>query len=194
MAANDLTTLAAFKSYAQIDVSDTSADAVINRLITWASGVIRSHLDRAITIPTVTETRGFYMQDQKLLVFDDKVTNITQVVAPVGFYVEGELYDGSDVVDPANYVLTTGPAFSTLRLDYPVDGILEVSATYGWAASPSDLEYATTVQVDIWYRGNVIAPWNPPDDAEQKREEIPGNLSKSVKELLEPWLFKQAVT
>lgn len=191
MAANDLTTLTVFKDYAQIDTGDTAADATIGRLITWASGVIRSYLQRSITIPQVTEQRTLYFEGEKSKLLEDKVADITEVLAPLAYLVEGEIYSTELVI--VEYEYEQSNAFTRLLLPVLTTGVVQITGTWGWATPPSDLEYACTVQVDEWFRGNVQAVWNPPDEGEAKKQEISGGLSDHVKEILEPWSFSTRV-
>jgi hypothetical protein len=191
VAADDLTTLETFKEYAQIEEDDTAADAVINRLITWSSSLIRSHLQRAITIPQLIASRTIYFEGESTMLMEDRVEDITEVLAPIGYYVEGEIYSDDEVVVEFQY--EQSHSFTRLILPTKVVGPVYVTGTWGWDTVPTDLEYACTLQVDDWFRGNVQAVWNPPDEGETKRKEISGALSDHVKEILEPWVFRTRV-
>lgn len=185
MAEGDLTTLASFKDYAQIDQADTSNDAVLGRLITWASSLVRTYVGREFTIPVVVETRVIHAHGGMVYYLGDKLTDVTQIKAPAQYFVEGETVAYSDLI--TNYDLNQRPTGTILNFYSPVKGKMEISGTWGWAEVPHDVEYATIIAVDTWYRGNVIAPWNPPDDQEQERGGIKGTLPGTTKDILDPW-------
>jgi hypothetical protein len=191
VAEDDLTTLTIFKEYAQIPSDDTAADDTINRLITWGSGLIRSYLQRSITMPPVTEQRVIYFNGERSKLLEDNAEDITQVIAPVGYLVEGEIYmPEEEIID---FEWEQSVAFTRIILPDQYVGPVYITATWGWETVPSDLEYAATLQVDEWFRGNVMAVYNPPDEGESRRREISGGLSDHVKEILEPWTFRTRV-
>lgn len=185
MAEGDLTSLTSFKDYAQIDAAETQNDAIISRLISWASSMARSYTGRELTVPTVVQTRYLQSYGGNEYYLGDKLTDVTQIVSPMQYFVEGETISYSDLI--TDYDLTQRPHGTVLRFFSPVVGKISITGTWGWEEPPPDVEYAVIIAVDTWYRGNVIAPWNPPDDQEAERGGIKGTLPSSSKEILDPW-------
>lgn len=186
----DLATLAACKEYIRPDTNDD--DAIISRLIGWASGQVRRYTQRLLTTPPVPEQRAIYFTDTRSRRLDDPLTTVTEIVAPVNTFVDGEPYPYERVMDPTEYELIQTPVGTTLRFDERQSGKFLITGTWGWATVPGDIEQAVILAVDEWYRSNVIAPYQGQDEGERSEGRNIA-LPDEVKEVLDPWALVELI-
>lgn len=178
----NLASLGALQTY--IEPADQEDSETLQKLSTWASNLIRSYCQRPFTIPSVVEQRSHEFVGTRSRRFMDKLTEITEIVAPVTFYVEGEPYPYTQVLDPSQYRLEQWPTHTTLRFDSPADGIFQITGRWGWDEVPSDLEYACVITVDEWYRSNVISGYSDTQGGPEGRNLY---LPREVQEALGAW-------
>lgn len=187
----DLATLSAARDYIRPDT--TEDDEVILRLIGWASGQVRRYTQRLLTTPPVTEQRAIYFMDTRSRRLDDPLFNVTEIVAPVDTYVEGEPYPYERVMDSSEYELVQTPIGTTLRFDERQSGKFLITGTWGWSEVPSDIENAVVVAVDEWYASNIIAPYGGQEEGE-RGEGRNIALPREVKEILDPWRLVELIS
>lgn len=116
---------------------------------------------------------------------------MTQIVAPVDHYVDGEPYPFERTLDPSEYELITRPNGTTLRFDYPGEGKYLITGTWGWSTIPGDVEYAAIVTVDEWYRGNILPPGGEREEGEAEGRNL--YLPREVQEGLQPWRLVEVI-
>lgn len=172
----NLVSLSKVKNYIQPDAGGD--DEVLNDLTRFASALIRTYVGRPLTTPTVVEQRPFYFSGRRSIRLDDRLTNATYVAAA---------YPYDRVLAADEYEVREFPTVSELVLDRAVEGKVLVSGTWGWgtAGIPGDLEYATIVTVDEWYRGNVIPSTATREEGEAEGANI--YLPQEVQQMLAPW-------
>jgi hypothetical protein len=172
----DLATLSTVKRYVQPD--DDSDDEVISDLIRYASAMIRTFTGRRFTTPPVTEQRSLLVPGRRSVRLDDKLTSVTAVSAP---------YPYERALTVAEYEVRSYPTVSELTFARPVEGTVLVTGTWGWSAGslPADLEYATVVAADEWYRSNVVPSQERRAEGQQESRNL--TLPREVQEILEPW-------
>lgn len=136
----DLTTLANVKQYLNLG-TNTSADALLGRLISAASSWVRSYLNRDITQQAYTDTLDG-TGTQRMIVAQYPVTALTSVTV-----------DGQDVT--AN-VISDGRRLLKLKDGYGVftegTGNVVVNYTAGYATTPYDIEQAVIEIVALRFR------------------------------------------
>lgn len=185
----DLATLSDALDYIRPDADGD--DAIIARLISWASGQTRRYTQRLLTTPpSVAEQRAIYFTDTKSRRLDDPLTNVTEIVAPVDFLVEGEPYPFERVMDASEYELVQTPIGTTLRFDEPTSGKFLITGTWGWAQVPDDIQMAVIVAADEWYRSNILSAAEPDEDRSEGRNIA---LPREVKEILDPWRLVELI-
>ena len=157
MAAGDLTTLANVKAWFAPPLTVTADDALLERLVTAASGFILSWIGRDIALRECAETRDG-TGGVRLAFSNTPVVSVTSVAI-----------DGVEV-PPAPDALRPGYVFSAtqlyLRGHVFTRGNQNVSLSYtaGYAAVPAEIEQACIELVALRYR---------------ERERI-GHVSKSL--------------
>ncbi len=189
----DLATLSAAKTYIRPDGNED--DAIIELMLGWASDRIRAHTYRRFTVPKVTQVeRPVYFYNTNSVRFDDYLTNVTKVTAPVSFYVDGEPYPYIRDLTTDEYEVRQFPTVTEMRLDYPGDNKFLITGDWGWNQSevPEDLQRLTIITVDEWYRSNIIASYEGQAEGE-RREGRNISLPREVKEDLEQWILREVI-
>lgn len=189
----DLATLSDARAYIRPDGNED--DAVIEMMLGWASDRIRAHTYRKFTVPKVTQQeRPVYFYDTASARLDDYLTNVTQVTAPVNFYVEGEPYPYVRNLTSDEYEIRQFPTVTELRLDYAGTDKFLVTGDWGWNQSevPEDLQRLTIITVDEWYRSNIIASYEGVSEGE-RREGRNISLPREVKDDLEAWVLREVI-
>jgi hypothetical protein len=176
----ELVTLSYVKRYVQPDSEED--DQILADLIRYASGLIRTYTERRLTRPPVTEQRALYWTGRRSGRLDDKLSDVTEIVAPYPF--ERALTAGE-------YELEQFPTLSQLTLDRAVEGKLLVTGTWCWDQLPGDLQYATIACVDEWYRGNQLPPTGGRAEGEPEGANI--YLPREVQQILSPWQPRQLI-
>jgi len=182
-------TLSTVKNYIQPDTDDD--DGLISTLLRWASAEIRDYTGRMFTRPPVTEQRTLYLDGTRSVRLDDPLSDITEIIAPLTYYVDGELYPLESTLTADQYELRTRPTGTTLRFDFPATGKFLVSGTWGWQQIPGAVEAATTLTVDEWYRGNVLPPTGTREEGASEGRNL--YLPREVQETLNQWVMKEYV-
>jgi hypothetical protein len=176
----ELVTLSYVKRYVQPDSEED--DQILADLIRYASGLIRTFTERRLTRPPVTEERTLYWTGRRSGRLDDKLSDVTEIVAP---------YPYERALTASEYELEQFPTVSVLTVDQPVEGKLLVSGTWGWDQLPGDIQYATIATVDEWYRGNALAPIHGREEGEPEGANI--YLPLEVQQILTPWQHRQLI-
>jgi hypothetical protein len=165
---------------------------VLTDLIRYASGMIRSHTQRQFTYPVAeAEQRALWFSGQKTMALDDPIANITEIIAPLNHFVDGEPFPIVHVLTAEEYSVLTTPIGNKLRLAEPGNGRFDVTADWGWAQIPGDVQYAAIATVDEWYRSNIAPAINTREQGEQEGRNI--YLPREVQESLENWRLKEYV-
>ena len=188
----DLATLSTVKDYVGPD--DNSDDAMLAKLTGWASDMIRDQTQRVFTHPpTATpEQRAVWFMGTKSVRLDDPLTDITEIIAPLGHTVDGEPYPFVRVLLEEEYEVLTRPTGTTLRLDFPGNGKYLVTGTWGWETIPGSIEYATVVTVDEWYRSNLLPSGGGREEGSGEGKNL--FLPREVQEGLEPWSLVEMIS
>jgi hypothetical protein len=176
----ELVTLSAAKTYIQPDSEED--DQILADLIRYASGLIRTFTERRLTRPPVTEQRALYWTGRRSGRLDDKLSDVTEIVAP---------YPYERPLTPGEYEIQQFPTLSQLTLDRAVEGKLLVSGTWGWDQLPGDIQYACIATVDEWFRGNLLPATGTRSEGEPESANI--TLPEEVKEMLMPWQHRQLI-
>lgn len=177
------------KAYIQPD--DDSDDEVISMLTRWASSQVREFTERQFTRPPVTEQRSVYFAETRNEKLDDPLTNVTEIVAPIGHIVDGEPYPFTYVMDPSEYELLQRPTGTTIRLDSPGDGKFLITGTWGWEEMPGTIEQAVIATADEWYRSNVLPTTSGREEGSTESRNL--YLPREVQEMLYPWQINRWV-
>lgn len=149
MAAGDLTSLANVKQWLNITV--TTDDALLTRLITAASAFVQTWLDRTIGSATYTEFRDG--NDQNRLMLKNRPVTAVSAVAINGVPIQ------QAVPLAPNQPVQAGWLFSD-KMVYLVGfqfwkGLQNVQIQYtaGFATTPPDIEQATIELISLKYAG-----------------------------------------
>ena len=178
------------KSYIQPDSGED--DDLIALLIKWASSQIRDFTQRVFTKPpAVGVMRSVYFSHTRSVRLDDPLKDVTEIVAPIDHYVDGEPYPYERVLDPSEYEIQTRPNGTTLRLDYPGSGRFDVTGTWGWESIPGTIEQACVVTADEWFRGNVLPPTGTREEGAAEGRNL--YLPREVQEMLAPWQLLERI-
>ncbi len=157
MAAGDLTSLANVKAWFAPPLAATADDALLQRLVTAASGFIHTWLDRDLTQQSYSETRDG-TGGTRLALANTPVTAVTSLAI-----------DGV-AIPPMPDTVSPGYGFSATQLVLRgfafTRGVRNIAVTYtaGYAATPPEVEQACIELVALRYR---------------ERERI-GHVSKSL--------------
>lgn len=172
----DLITLDDYKTVLDIDPTDTREDDRITKLIPWASVVISNFAERDFGSDVVTEERTFTYTDDDAGYLDiDDADNITSVKLVVPHGDDLALTTDEWVAMPPRrddspvFTYIALPGFSgsagyspemgfTRNLDvYAAEGrlrglptSLKVTADWGWAEVPGDVQLATIWTIQDW--------------------------------------------
>lgn len=190
MAAGDLTTLAACK--ADLDLSGTVRDAVVQSAISAASRAITVHCQREF-VPTNAATRTFAWAGGVLDLCPHDLRAVTSVTV------------GTD--DPASQQVLAATDYR-LRPKPAADGVYQlvdlgtadargtfggrevsIVGDWGFAAVPADVEHWTILTVATWLR-QKFAPFV--EDTQESLIPEPANLPWSVKAGLRHYRRMQA--
>lgn len=157
----DLLTVAEYKAFDGIPVTDTRKDAKIAALLPAVTLAIQAYTDRDFTVSSGLAGARQYMYDNCGILDIDDCTTVTSVSTDAG--IPGTSYDLDPlawVAMPAtspinNYLLILGGPFGnrwngemgfTRNLDNYEwagrDPIMTVTATWGWPAVPQDVKLA----------------------------------------------------
>jgi hypothetical protein len=170
----ELVTLSYVKRYVQPDSEED--DQILADLIRYASGLIRTFTERRLTTPPVVGQRAVYFRGRAAVPLDDKLNSVTAIEAP---------YPYERALTPDEYELVQFTTLTQLTIDRPVEGKCLVTGTWGWSTVPADLEYATIVTVDEWYRGNQLPAIGTRKEGEPESRNI--SLPNEVQQILQPW-------
>jgi len=163
---NGYTSLEAVKATRRIKVTDTSDDALLERLITQASRFIDQETGR--TFYARSETRYYDAPDIRFIWLDDDLLTITSLTNGDGTVIPTSEY----FTEPRN----TAPKFriclkavssTTWEADSNSsrEGVIAVAGTWGYSASaPADIEEAC-IEIVINAYQNRYGPSRTPGEA-----------------------------
>lgn len=187
MAAGDLTTRAAVRSFLQKPAADVEQDAEIDRLITEASALIRRRFEREFA-PTVTDaTRKFVYEGDGLLdlaPFD--LRNLTTIRVDTEGASPTTLTTDQFRLYPRH---KRDGVWTHARLSLPLGGSVfgerevEVRGDWGFPVVPADVAGACIKTVAIWLRRDVAA-FERTFSIEEDRLERPRSLPSAVESAL----------
>lgn len=182
MAAGDLTDLAACK--ADLDLSGTVRDAVVQSAITAASRAITVHCQREF-VPTAAATRTFAWAGGTLDLAPYDLRAVTSITVGTDDPASQQVLAATD------YRLRPKPAadgvyqtidLGTAYVDWPGrtfgDREVQIVGDWGFAAVPADVAHWTILTVATWLR-QKFAPFV--EDTQESLIPEPANLPWSVK-------------
>lgn len=163
MAAQDLTTLSAVRSFLQKPTADTNQDTIIQSLITRASDAIMRYTQREFA-PTASATARNFLSDERGYVS----------LAPYDLRSVSQVRMDTDTSSPVTlttdeYRLRPVPAplsVYTYLLLNPTSGhpstrfaqrTIEITGNWGFSAVPEDVAHAAILTVAAWLRDEVSA-------------------------------------
>lgn len=197
MAYPNLTTRAAVRAFLQKPSGDTAQDAMIDSLISRASIAIMRYTDREFVSQVSTPTaRVFELELLRdgfldLAPFDAQAGTVTSVVLD------------TDVATPRTLTSAEWRTFPTPARDGVISALriipislggyhrfkhrqVTVTATWGWASVPADVEHAAVVTTAIWLRRDVAA-FSTTFSLDEDRVERPEGLPSAVRAILNPY-------
>ena len=154
---NGYCTLTELKSYIGDGVTGSSYDQLLNDGITAASRWIDGHCGRRFYLDTSTSTRTYYVADSRIVDVDDIATT-TALAVKTDTGDDGTfattISSGDYQLEPRGGIVdgATGWPFTRIRLvegtTYPTSTrrpAVQVTATWGWAAVPEEVDRACRV-------------------------------------------------
>lgn len=187
MAAIDLTTRAAVRTFLQKPAADTNQDALIDTLITAASRAIGNYAQREF-VPTASATRQFLLRGGYTLdLAPYDLRTVTTITLDPDLPVAEQT-----TLTTADYKLRPKPAvdgtYQQIRLNVtprdtpgkPSDREVAISGAWGFAAIPEDVSDACIKTVAIWLRGEVQA-FATTFSLDEQRLERPEALPSAVR-------------
>lgn len=193
---SDLVTIEQVKAF--VEPQNAAHDTLLADFITRASRLTRSCTRRRFTSPPFVGERRFYVRESRYIHTDDPAAAIAYVrgEAALGATVEGEPVSGQagvydlyyrepDLEDPEQQL---DPA---VVLEAPYTGPVVISASFGWAEIPEDVQQAVLTAVGIWYERDV-AHFTTTFELDERRVERPEALPSAARGMLENYAKKRA--
>jgi len=145
VAAGDLTTLATVREYLRLEVSETSHDALLTRLITSASDWFKAAVDRQIASASVSETWSGVGETIKYL-------SEYPVISVASVTVDGSAIPARTTGNGYVYDATTGK-LELVGYTFTAGNVnCAVVYTAGWTVVPLDIEQTVVEAVALRFK------------------------------------------
>lgn len=199
MAAQDLTTLSAVRSFLQKPVADTAQDTIIGSLITRASDAIMRYTQREFAPITASTARTFLSDERGYLSLSPydlrSVTLVrmdTDTASPVTLttdeYRLRPVPSGSGTYTHVLLNPTSGHPSTRFA-----DRTIEITGAWGFAAIPTDVEHACILTVAEWLRAEVSAFSNAFAEESSPPNSPQASIPQSARAVLIPFMRAQYV-
>lgn len=154
----DYITLAQLKEHLSLNADDNELDATLSRCITAASRAIDALAGRCFYVSDTTSART-YRPDDSRTVFTHDIASTTGLVVKTDDDFDGvyETTRSSYQVSPVNVGDRPYTRIELLGSDYfylsgDARRTVEVTATWGWPAVPTQVEQATLILAARYYK------------------------------------------
>jgi len=194
MAYPDLTTRKAVRAFLQKPSGDTNQDSMIDSLISRASLAIMRYCDREfVTQVTGSQARLFEVELVRdgfvdLAPYDARAGTITSVRLDTDLGNPRTL--GSSEWRPWPIPASNGITTAIRIVPQSYGGFsyfrhrqVEVTAQWGWASVPADVEHAAIVTTALWLRRDVAA-FSTTFSLDEDRVERPEALPSAIRAML----------
>lgn len=135
-----LTSLANAKEFLKVPVSETTDDAILNRILSAADAFVKSYCGRLLEATTLTELHST-IQGQVVLMLDEyPVNSITSLHDDID-----RTYGADTLIAATDYIVDKVEGIIKLDGIYFYAGLQNVQVVYnaGYVTVPADLEQAT---------------------------------------------------